>query len=79
MINKKISAIVVAGVLVVGAAFSVYAATHGRPGSNSGNQGMEMNREGSESDSGFGMNRGDRGLGGMDQNRENGGFDRKAV
>ena len=36
MINKKVSAIVVAGVLVVGAAFSVFAATHGRPGNNSG-------------------------------------------
>ena len=42
MINKKVSAIVVAGVLVVGAAFSVFAATHGRPGNNSG--GISMNR-----------------------------------
>ena len=67
MINKKVSAIVVAGVLVVGAAFSVFAATHGRPGNNSGDIGMEMNREGS--DSGTGMNRGSRGSGGSDHKR----------
>ena len=67
MINKKVSAIVVAGVLVVGAAFSVYAATHCRPGNNSSGIGMEMNREGSDSDTG--MNRGSRGSGGSDQNR----------
>ena len=67
MINKKVSAIVVAGVLVVGAAFSVFAATHGRPGNNSRDIGMEMNREGSDSDTG--MNRGSRGSGGSDQNR----------
>lgn len=67
MINKKVSAIVVAGVLVVGAAFSVFAATHGRPGNNSGDIGMEMNHEGSDSDTG--MNRGSRGSSGSDQNR----------
>ena len=67
MINKKVSAIVVAGVLVVGAAFSVYAATHCRPGNNSSGIGVEMNHEGSDSDTG--MNRGSRGSGGSDQNR----------
>ena len=67
MINKMVSAIVVAGVLVVGAAFSVYAATHCRSGNNSGGIGVEMNREGSDSDTG--MNRGSRGSGGSDQNR----------
>jgi len=57
MINKKVSAIVVAGVLVVGAAFSVYASTHCRPGNNSG--GISMNR----------MPGGPGGMNGQGQNR----------